>query len=45
LRAGRRDIMEKKEAMLVHVSKELEEMEGACRATGISSSGRTGGLD
>ena len=36
--------MEKKEAMLVDVSKELEEMEEARRATGISSSGRTGGL-
>ena len=36
--------MEKKEAMLVHVSKGLEEMEGGRRATGISSSGRTGGL-
>ena len=34
--------MKKKEAMSVHVSKGLEEMEGACRATGISSSGRTG---
>jgi len=37
-------MMEKKESMLVHVSKGLEEMEGAHRATGISSSGRTGGL-
>src|SRR5659263_130990 len=37
-------MMEKKESMLVHVSKGLEEMEGARRATGISSSGRTGGL-
>ena len=36
--------MEKKEAMLVHVSKGLEEMEGGRRATGISSSGRLGGL-
>lgn len=36
--------MEKKEAMLVHVSKGLGEMEGGHRATGISSSGRTGGL-
>jgi transposase-like protein len=36
--------MEKKESMLVDVSKGLEEMEGARRATGISSSGRTGGL-
>ena len=35
--------MEKKEAMLVHVSKGLEETEGGHRATGISSSGRTGG--
>lgn len=30
--------MEKKESMLVHVSKGLEEMEGARRATGIFSS-------
>jgi transposase len=37
-------MMEKKEAMLVDVSKGLEEMEGARRATGISTSGRTGGL-
>jgi hypothetical protein len=44
LRAGKRDIMEKNESMLVAVSKGLEEMEGARRATGISSSGRTGGL-
>src|SRR5450756_2857619 len=36
--------MEKKESMLVDVSRGLEEMEGARRATGISSSGRTGGL-
>src|SRR5450756_2898558 len=36
--------MEKKESMLVDVSKGLEEMEGARRATGISSSGRTGVL-
>jgi len=36
--------MEKKETMLVHVSKRLEEMEGARRATGISSSGRIGDL-
>jgi len=36
--------MEKKESMLVHVSKGLEEMKGARRVTGISSSGRTGGL-
>ena len=36
--------MEKKESMLVDVSKGLEEMEGARRATGISSSGRTAGL-
>jgi hypothetical protein len=36
--------MEKKEAMLVDVSKEREEMEGAHRATGISSRSRTGGL-
>ena len=37
--------MEKKEAMLVDVSKEREEMEGALRATGISSRHpRTGGL-
>ena len=34
--------MKKKEAKSVQVSKGLEEMEGACRATGISSSGRTG---
>jgi len=36
--------MEQKETMLVDVSKGLEEMEGAHRATGISTSGRTGGL-
>ena len=36
-------MMEKKESMLVDVSKGLEEMEGARRATGISSSSRTGG--
>lgn len=36
--------MEKKEAMLVDVSKEREEMEGARRATETSSRGRTGGL-
>jgi len=36
--------MEKKEAMLVDVSTEREEMEGTRRATGISSSSRTGGL-
>ncbi len=36
--------MEKKESMLVHVSKGLVEMEGAPKATGISTSGRTGGL-
>ena len=35
--------MEKKESMLVGISKGFEEMEGARRATGISSSGRTGG--
>jgi transposase-like protein len=34
--------MKKKEAMSVHVSKGLEEMEGARRATGISSSAQTG---
>ena len=34
--------MDKKEAMLFHVSKGLEEMEGARRATGISTSCRTG---
>jgi transposase-like protein len=43
MRAGRKEIMEKKEAKVVHVSKELEEMEGAHRATGISSSSRTVG--
>ena len=32
-----------KGSMLVHVSKGLDEMEGARRATGISSSGRAGG--
>lgn len=37
-------MMMKKESMLVDVSKGLEEMEGARRATGISSSGRTAGL-
>ena len=37
-------MMEKKESMLVDVSKGHEEMEGALRATGISSCGRTGGL-
>jgi transposase len=36
--------MEKKDSMLVDVSKRLVEMEGAHRATGISTSGRTGGL-
>jgi len=36
--------MEKKESMLVHVSKGHGEMEGSRRATGISSNGRTGGL-
>lgn len=36
--------MGKKEAMLVHDSKGLEEKEGGRRATGISSSGRTRGL-
>jgi len=36
--------MEKKEAMLVDVSREREEMEGVRRATGISSRSRTGGL-
>ena len=35
--------MEKKEAMVVHVSKGLEEMEGAHRAPGISSSEWTSG--
>ena len=33
--------MEKKDSMLVHVSKGLQEMEGGRRATGISSSERT----
>jgi transposase len=36
--------MEKQEAMLVHISKKPEEMEGARRATGISSGGRPEGL-
>ena len=36
--------MDKKDSMLVDVSNGLEETEGAHRATGISSSGRTGGL-
>jgi len=36
--------MEKKEAMLVDVSTEREGMEGARRATGISTRGRTGVL-
>jgi len=36
--------MDNKEAMLVNVSNGLEEMEGTRRATGISSSSRTGGL-
>ena len=36
--------MEKKEAMLVHISKGLEEMEGDRRAASISLSNRTGGL-
>jgi glycosyltransferase involved in cell wall biosynthesis len=36
--------MEKKEAMLVYVSKGLGEMEGARRATAISPSGQTRGL-
>jgi hypothetical protein len=44
LRVGREKIMEKKETMMVHVSTRLEDMEGACRATGISSSGRIGDL-
>jgi len=35
--------MEKKESVMVHVSNVLEEMEGARRATGVSSSGRIGG--
>ncbi len=35
--------MEKKKAKVVPASKELEEMEGARRATGIPSSSRTGG--
>jgi transposase len=35
--------MDKKDSMLVHVPNGLEEMEGARRATGISSSIRTGG--
>ena len=35
--------MDKKDSMLVHVPNGLEEMEGARRATGISSSDRTGG--
>ncbi len=37
--------MDKKEAMFVHISKGLEEKEGARRATGFSSSDRTGGLE
>src|SRR5665811_556334 len=36
-------MMEKKESMLVHASNVLDEMEGARRATGVSSSGRTAG--
>ena len=36
--------MEKTEAMLVHISKKPEEMEGARRTTGISSGSRTEGL-
>jgi hypothetical protein len=39
-----RNLKPAKESMLLNVSKGLEEMEGACRATGISSSDRTGGL-
>jgi transposase len=35
--------MDKKDSMLVHVPNGLEEMEGADRATGISSSNRPGG--
>ena len=35
--------MEKKDSMLVNDPSGLEEMEGARRATGISSSNRTGG--
>ena len=35
--------MEKKEAVMVHASNVLEDMEGARRATGISSSGRASG--
>ena len=35
--------MEKKESMLVRGSRGLEEMEGGHRATGISSSIRSGG--
>jgi transposase len=44
MRAGKRDIMNKKEAMLIQVSKGFEEMKGARRAAGNSSSGRTEGL-
>jgi transposase-like protein len=36
--------MSNKETMLANVSNGLEEMEGARKATGISSSSRTGGL-
>ena len=36
--------MEKKEIMVMNSNQKVEEMEGARRATGISSSGRTGGL-
>jgi len=41
---GREEIMEKKEAMLVDVSKRHEDMEGAHRAIGISSCARIGDL-
>ena len=44
MRAGKRGIMSKKVTKLINVFKGLEEMEGARRATGISSSGRTGSL-
>jgi len=37
--------MEKKEAMLVHISKKPEEMEGVRRTTGISSGSRTEGRE
>jgi hypothetical protein len=37
--------MEKKEAMLVHISKKPEEMEGVRRTTGISSGSRAEGRE